>query len=255
MIDIYDDIIGDDDGDIDFIFRSTNRNKFISFCEKGNLSCAKYVYYTYLNCTSILIEGLYESCKNNTYSVALWISGHLTTIENDLLKICIIYNSYEIFKLLLSKCHFTITQLSDTYLTACKNNKIKFIKKLYKNNIIHFENKTEILNTCFYYYFDYNLNTVKLLIELGANPRTNNDMYFKSSCVRRKYDVVIFLCSVIDNYLFEDDKITIMTDEELLKYKINLSKKHINNYKEELIQFTWHPSRFFDWCLSECDKM
>ena len=237
--------------------RDKNKKKFINFCEKDNLSCAKYLYYTYLNCTSVLTDGLYQACKYNSYSIVEWSLDHVTTITNDLMRICIMYNRYKIFKLLVDTYyHYAPPHILEIYLTACKNNKTIFIEYLYKNTI--HEQKIQVLNMCFtsyIYFIHYNLNTVKLLIELGANPRINNDIYFKSTHNIKKYDITTYLCSVVDNYLFEDNNIKIMTDEELLKYKMDLSKKHISMYKEELIQFTWHPSRFYEWCLSECDKI
>jgi hypothetical protein len=230
-----------------------NINSFLLFCSKDNLRCAKYLYYTYINCPNVLTDGLYEACKNNAYSIVKWATIHLGSVDYQTMTICILYNSYKIFKLLIELQDITISQMTDLYLTACKNNRVKFIEHLYKNKIIYYEQKNEILNTCFYYYFNYDLQTVELLINLGANPRTHNDMYFKSVCIRKKYDIVIYLCSVIDNYLFEDDKIIIMTDEQLLKYKMDLTKNHISVFKEELMIATWHPSRFQEWCLSYSD--
>ena len=37
-------------------------------------------------------------------------------------------------------------------------------------------------------------------------------------------------------------------------HKIKLKKKELSMYGEELIKKTWHPSRFWDWCLDIEDK-
>ena len=37
-------------------------------------------------------------------------------------------------------------------------------------------------------------------------------------------------------------------------YQNILKKLRFDHYHEELIQKTWHPSRFMDWCVDEEDK-
>ena len=32
------------------------------------------------------------------------------------------------------------------------------------------------------------------------------------------------------------------------KYMIQKSKERLKNYKEELIEYTWHPDRLIKWC-------
>jgi hypothetical protein len=38
------------------------------------------------------------------------------------------------------------------------------------------------------------------------------------------------------------------------RYFITLKKKELKIFEEELIKKTWHPNRFFDWCLSIDEK-
>ena len=37
-------------------------------------------------------------------------------------------------------------------------------------------------------------------------------------------------------------------------YEKELKKLRFEHYEEELIQKTWHPSRFMDWCLDNDDS-
>ena len=41
----------------------------------------------------------------------------------------------------------------------------------------------------------------------------------------------------------------------MIYYYMSLSKERLNLYEEELIQETWKPSRLFEFCLSEDEKM
>ena len=46
-----------------------------------------------------------------------------------------------------------------------------------------------------------------------------------------------------------------ITKNEFKKdYEIELKKLRFENYHEELIQKTWHPCRFQEWCLDEEEK-
>ena len=38
------------------------------------------------------------------------------------------------------------------------------------------------------------------------------------------------------------------------EYEKELKKLRFENYHEELIQKTWHPKRFADWCLDNDDS-
>ena len=38
------------------------------------------------------------------------------------------------------------------------------------------------------------------------------------------------------------------------EYENELKKLKLEHYKEELMQKTWHPNRFQEWCLDEKEK-
>lgn len=121
----------------------------------------------------------------------------------------------------------------------------------HKKNIILFScaklnnyNMCKWIYTKIFKYIDIDKNEYKSFIKsyniVSAYLRKTTINYITDLCFHKGYSCVR------KNKKF---KVYFLTDNQIIQRNINLSKKHLDIYKEELIIKTWHPKRLLQWCI------
>jgi len=99
------------------------------------------------------------------------------------------------------------------------------------------------------YLYDWLYKIVFKYGEFFANYKNKNIGY-------NNFNYLYYILEVASRQMSESNDIfNIFLQKFSLSFFIIVKKQELNQYEKELIEKSWHPNRFYDWCLSIDEKI